>query len=107
MSTSLSLDQQERQAAAVLSLARDGIPPDIQELLTIGNASMGVKPWALWRAISAAERVEEMEKLPTIETAALLVLQCTDIISEATARKLAGRIRALSAPLTTQETGKT
>jgi hypothetical protein len=39
-------------AAALVVLARDGIAPDIQELLVRGNPSQGVRPGALARALS-------------------------------------------------------
>lgn len=39
--------------AVMLSLASDNIPPDIQELLTVGNPRFHIKPGALWRAIAA------------------------------------------------------
>ena len=39
--------------AAVVALARHGIPPDVQELLVQGNARTGIPPHALKAAIRA------------------------------------------------------
>lgn len=44
----------EQIAAALASLAKDRIDPDIQELLVRGNAQKGVRSGALIRAFEAA-----------------------------------------------------
>ncbi len=46
----------DRKAAtdALMSLAQDGIPPDVQELLVYGNPIRDIKPGALSRALKAA-----------------------------------------------------
>lgn len=50
-------DREETQARLVLALmalVKDGIAPDVQELLMYGNPDLGVKPNALEHAIAAA-----------------------------------------------------
>lgn len=46
----------EKLTAALVSLAQDGIPPDIQELLTHGNPDRGIPPGALARALGVELR---------------------------------------------------
>jgi hypothetical protein len=53
----------EVSAAALLSLVRDNIPPDVQELLVHGSLTHGVKPGALHRAITAAANKRADEAL--------------------------------------------
>ena len=44
------------QAAALVALAENNIPVDVQELLVFGNPMRGVAPGALGKAILAASR---------------------------------------------------
>jgi len=43
----------EAASAALISLATDNIPPDVQELLVHGNPERDIRPGALSRAIRA------------------------------------------------------
>ena len=54
----MTRSDQDRDAAtaALVALAADNIPTDIQELLVYGNPDRGVRPGALSRAIAAALR---------------------------------------------------
>lgn len=47
------VDEALEQCAALASLAKSGIRPDIQELLIRGNQMQSVPPGALWRAVEA------------------------------------------------------
>jgi len=49
--------------AALVALAEHGIPPDIQELLVVGNAGRGIAPGALRKALLAEHKmlVREIE----------------------------------------------
>lgn len=44
----------EAAGAALLKLVEFNIPPDVQELLILGNEKLGVRPGALTAALSAA-----------------------------------------------------
>lgn len=44
----------EAAAAALMELTVRNIPPDVQELLTLGNPSRGIAPGALYAAMHAA-----------------------------------------------------
>jgi hypothetical protein len=52
--------------AALVSLARDGLAPDLQELLVRGNPSDGIRPGMLERAIKAAIRAMQPAPLPVV-----------------------------------------
>jgi len=39
--------------AALTALAEHGIPPDVQELLVVGNPDRGIAPGALSKAVKA------------------------------------------------------
>lgn len=57
----------DRTVLALLALAKHNIPPDIQELLLIGDPEKGISPGALWAAIKAVtEAEEEAERLANI-----------------------------------------
>lgn len=60
----------EAEVAALVSLARHGIEPDIQELLTSGNPMRGIRPGALRVALLAAEARGRQKQIE--EDAALL-----------------------------------
>ncbi|MCW5692551.1 MAG: hypothetical protein KIT48_09310 [Pseudolabrys sp.] len=49
----------DQTAAVLTSLVRLNVPPDVQELLTFGNARLGVPPGSLDRALKAS-RVKAM-----------------------------------------------
>jgi hypothetical protein len=56
--------------AALVSLARDGLAPDLQELLVRGNPSGGIRPGMLERAIKAAIRAMQPAPLPVVTPSA-------------------------------------
>lgn len=68
------------KVAALVQLAEAGIPPDIQELLTLGNPMKGVAPGALWKAIAAWNTPVSTNK---DETIAKLLLELDDAYGRA------------------------
>ena len=46
----------EQEAAVLVSLVADNLGADVQELLTLGNPLLGVKPGALRRALAAIKQ---------------------------------------------------
>ena len=54
----------EIMAAALVALAQRNVPPDVQELLMIGNPELDIAPGALEAAIEAAvDAIEEAERI--------------------------------------------
>lgn len=55
----------ETVARFLTLLARENVPPHIQEVLCYGDAQLGVKPGALERAIAALPSCEEWRQFDT------------------------------------------
>lgn len=57
----MDIEKMEREAAALVILARYGVEPDVQELLVNGDQGRGIRPGALRAAIEAALPAQEWQ----------------------------------------------
>jgi hypothetical protein len=87
----MTTDREAAETAALVILARENIPGDVQELLVYGDPERGIRPGALRRALLAADAPAEGTRAAVIEEVVKAIRDaCEPILTDRNAYVLTG-----------------